>query len=102
MAQSLADIRGEDGQLPAYAFPGGYPMVYVTRGGDIICPECANDTAYTPAADQPDADIGNSDTIAVGDVYWEGPTIECDCPCEAQGGPHFIESVYGDPEDYNN
>jgi hypothetical protein len=65
MAQSLADIRGEDGQLPAYAFPGGYPMMYVTRGGDIICPACANDTAYTAAADSPFDDISNSGAIAV-------------------------------------
>lgn len=28
--------------LPAFAWPGGYPIVYVFRDGGVCCPSCAN------------------------------------------------------------
>jgi hypothetical protein len=28
--------------LPAYAWPGGYPVYYLAADGEVICPECAN------------------------------------------------------------
>lgn len=72
-------LRNESGQLPAYAWPGGYPIVYLTQYGNTVCPECAND---------PDP----SETIVSGDVYWEGAPMCCD-RCT-----NTIESAYGDPE----
>lgn len=30
------------GHWPAYAWPGGYPIVYVTRDTGNLCVECAN------------------------------------------------------------
>jgi hypothetical protein len=68
----------ENGKLPAYAWPGGYQITYLTRDGLEICPDCAN---------QEDA----SDPVTDGDVYWEGPAITCD-DCGKE-----IESAYGDP-----
>ncbi len=34
--------RNEDGSLPAYAWPGGYPIYYVCQDGGTLCPTCAN------------------------------------------------------------
>ena len=69
-----------DGTLPAYAWPGGYQMVYWTRDGVIVCPRCAND---------PDT----SDPVVAGDIFWEGAPIAC------EDGGEMIESAYGDPGD---
>lgn len=42
MTTSLDAIRLEDGTLPAFAWPGGYPMFYVVDDGEALCPRCAN------------------------------------------------------------
>lgn len=59
---------------------GGYPVIYIDGDGCTLCADCANkDDEYS------------SPTVAA-DVYYEGPTIQCDgCNCD-------IESAYGDPE----
>ena len=28
--------------LPSYAWPGGYPLVYVMSDGGCLCPDCVN------------------------------------------------------------
>ena len=73
-------LRDSDGKLPAFAWPGGYPIIYFTRDGLTICPDCANSVS------------DDSQAPVSGDVYWEGPTIECD-DCG-----NDIESAYGDPD----
>ncbi len=78
---SASEMRDEEnGRLPSYAWPGGYPLVYVTEDGLTVCPECAN---------EPDT----SDPVAYGDVYWEGPLLPCDDCGE------MMESAYGDPDE---
>lgn len=74
-------LRDAAGNFAPYAWPGCYPMVYVTERGGELCPACASDDAEN--ADDPVID---------GDVYWEGPTRFCDGCCEE------IESAYGDPD----
>jgi hypothetical protein len=66
-------------EYPAYAWPGGYPMEYITGECDVICHECARE-AYR-----------NGEHVT-GDVYSEGPTQYC-AACNRE-----IESAYGDPE----
>jgi len=43
MRPDIDDIRTENGTLPAFAWPGGYPMYYVTTDGCVLCPSCANE-----------------------------------------------------------
>lgn len=77
----LDTLRREDGTLPAYTSVGGYTIVYLTADSLVLCAPCANkpvDEWSNPAVD--------------GDVYWEGPPMECD-DCNAA-----IESSYGDPD----
>jgi hypothetical protein len=33
--------RDEAGKLITYAWPGGYPVFYVTADAGILCPDCA-------------------------------------------------------------
>jgi hypothetical protein len=36
-----SDDQGKPGELPAFAWPGGYTMYYLTNGGDVLCHQCA-------------------------------------------------------------
>lgn len=69
--------RNDDGTLPAYAWPGGYPIIYILADGEILCPACANDA--------------NGWRIMGADIHYEGPPELC-CHCNAE-----IESAYGEP-----
>jgi hypothetical protein len=82
---TLSEIRQADGKLPAYAWPGGYPIVYLAKDNGILCPTCAN--AYTPDRDNQD----QLEPVAYF-VHYEGPAEQCE-NCNAT-----IESAYGDPD----
>ena len=73
--------RDSNGKLPAYAWPGGYPVVYYAKDMGVLCPKCANgrdnDEQLKPVAC---------------DVHYEGRPEICE-HCNAE-----IESAYGDPE----
>lgn len=64
-------------KLPAYAWPGGYPIIYLTADGDVLCAACAS-------ADRASV-RGHS-------IHWEGAAEQC-VECHAE-----IESAYGDPD----
>lgn len=76
----IDDIRDEKGQLPVYAWPGGYPLFYITADGLIICPWCANDGVET------------SDPVVNYDINYEDPDLWCD---DAGGR---IESAYAEDD----
>ena len=78
-ATELDNIRDESGELPAFAWPGSYPILYLDKDNSTLCPSCANDN---------DEDV----FPLVGHfIHWEGPAIYCDECNEPQ------ESAYGDP-----
>ena len=72
--------QDKDFHLPPYAWPGGYPMFYLTRRDGVACTDCANQTG-----------IGDGG-IVDGDVNWEDPDLYCDF-CSQR-----IESVYADDD----
>lgn len=74
--------RNDDGSLPAFAWPGGYPIFYLDRDNSILCPDCAN------KSDKDDDEIPQFKPIAC-DIHWEGEPLQCD-HCNAE-----IESAYG-------
>jgi hypothetical protein len=76
----LHALRDENGALPAWAWPGGYPIVYVTKDGLVVCAKCAEPTDC-------------SDPAIAYDVFYEGDPIACD-DCGVT-----IESAYGPIED---
>lgn len=80
-ASMLAWTRLRQSQpLPAYAWPGGYTIIYYTSDGDPLCADCAWNACQ---ADEP---------MAGRDTYDEGPTIYCtDCGAT-------LQSSYGDPD----
>lgn len=87
----MALPRDTNGKVPAYAWPGGYPIIYVCADGGILCPACANGEHGSYATEDLDAPL---DWRLEGfDVFYEGAPTYCDhCNC-------CIESAYdGDPE----
>lgn len=114
---SIERFRDSDGELIAYAWPGGYQVVYYTKDGSELCPECAQkfdkeirrlEPLYNRAYDANETGTGSSndevreledelywakDAAATqADIYYEGPNVFC-CECNAE-----IESAYGDPD----
>jgi hypothetical protein len=82
--------RNDDGKLPAYAWPGGYPIYYVCTDGGVLCPECANGENGSEASERKDAP--HDWRLEGADIHYEGPPLVCDhCGTE-------IESAYGDPD----
>jgi hypothetical protein len=86
--------------LDKYAWPGGYPIMYLAREGwrdsetgkldfnphdkseAICCPGCAEDVERWP------------DLIIIAHyIHYEGPPEQCEWCSE------FTESAYGDPEE---
>jgi hypothetical protein len=61
--------RDSKGKLDSYAWPGGYPLFYVTRDNMVICPDCANKEGMNE----------DQEPIAC-DVNWEDDSLYCeDC-----------------------
>jgi hypothetical protein len=86
--------------LDSWAWPGGYPIVYVTGRTDVLCPSCAQERIdhnrrigllEALGFDPPETDWVRADLPLYHDVHWEGPPIDCDECGKA------IESAYGDP-----
>jgi hypothetical protein len=77
--------RLSDGTLPAYAWPGGYPLFYLAHDNGVLCPKCANE--YTPERDNED----QLKPIAA-DVNYEDSALFCE-HCNQR-----IESAYAEDE----
>lgn len=91
VVSALARVRDANDGYPKYAWPGGYPVVYVCADGGTLCAECANgkngSEAHTKKGTPPDWRL-------VGyDIHYEGAPETCD-HCSA-----VIESAYGEVED---
>ena len=73
--------------VPTVAFPGLYPIYYITRDCVCLCPDCVNDNLALCA----DTDNDNW-CVEISDVNWENPELYCDnCDCR-------IPSAYADNE----
>lgn len=90
MRPSLQKIKDDnDGKFPAYAWPGGYPIIYIANDGETVCADCMNDPSNADWA----FDKDSHDRVVGWDIYYEGPPEHC-VNCNAE-----IESAYGDPDD---
>lgn len=78
----------ENGLYPTFAFPGGYPIIYLTADNAVLCPDCANGLNGSEAS--PDHDEKMWRLVAC-DVHYEGQPETCE-HCQFQ-----VHSAYGDP-----
>jgi uncharacterized protein YbaR (Trm112 family) len=94
--RALKRVRREVGlpvnrePLPAYAWPGGYPIFYIFRDGGVCCPECTN--ANIVSIDEERNNSHGGWALAASEVNYEDDSLYCD-HCGAE-----IESAYGDDE----
>lgn len=70
--------RDTNGKLSSWAWPGGYPIYYLDKENNCLCPDCAN------------RDVDQSQDVIAADINWEDQTLHCD-DCSKQ-----IESAYGE------
>ena len=92
MRPPLDAIRTADGKLPAYAWPGGYPIIYIAADGGVFCPACANGENDSDATTDPSDCPDDAQWVIDGwDVFYEGAPEHCS-HCGAE-----IPSAYGDP-----
>lgn len=84
------------GDYDRWAGHGGYPFLYRTRNGNLLCPECRNggngSLSMTADPDYPDDHQWYVNGANGALAHWEGPPIHCDHCNKA------VESAYGDPD----
>lgn len=82
----LNEMRDEKtGQLPKFAWPGGYPIFYLAKDNGVLCPACAN--KFNPATDNDD----QLEPVAA-DVNYEDAQLFCE-HCNKR-----IESAYAEDD----
>lgn len=86
---TIEEMKNDKGELPAYAWPGGYPIIYLDKENSVLCAKCA-----TKSLNDPD-EVSQFKPVAY-DVFYEGAADQC-AQCNVT-----IESAYGDPEDNDN
>lgn len=74
----------DETELPAYAWPGGYPIFYVNQRCEVFCTSCANEIVKEEETDEVITDY---------DCNWEDSQMYCD-QCNNR-----IESAYAEDED---
>lgn len=72
-------------KLPAYSFPGGYPLLYLTEHNTVMCPDCADESLNHEEWE----DFKPKHWM----IYEEGADISCD---ECGKG---MSSANGDPNE---
>jgi len=75
-----------------YAWPGGYPVFFITADGGALSFKAARDNRREVVSAIACDDKGGGWRIVAADIAWEGPLF-----CDHTGAP--IETAYGDSED---
>jgi len=81
--------------LPAHAFPGGYPFVYVDEYHNELCPDCASELVRELASETCKYAQLLATKVAMWHLHLEGDSVYC-TECNAE-----IASAYG-PLDEDN
>ena len=90
-SQRIESLRMDNGKLPAYAWPGGYPIFYIAADNGTICPECANGEDGSECQN-PDCQDDKQWALVVYGVNYEDDCLYCD-HCN-----RHIESAYGETD----
>ena len=85
----LTKYRYPDGSVHRYAWPGGYPLFYLTADDGVLCPACVEAEVEAIAGAESDED--DQWRIVAADVNWEDSYLYCD-HCNER-----IESAYAEP-----
>lgn len=75
-----------------YAWPGGYPLFFITSDGAALCFKCAKEQGKQ-VTDSIRTKCNDGWRIVAMDANWEDPSLYCD-HCNKQ-----IESAYADDDE---
>ena len=81
------NIPADAESVETYSEIGCYPMFYVTKSNDVICPDCVNKN-ISSFKDEEDINY-----IVARDANWEDPELYCD-ECSEK-----IPSAYADDDE---
>lgn len=85
--KNLDELRMENGLLPSFAWPGGYPLYYIVADGGCLCSQCANENLRLLQ------DSDDKQWYVIGyEIHYEDDNLRCD-HCYK-----LIESAYGSPD----
>jgi len=82
-------LSDNSGEFPAYAWPGGYPMYYVTADNGVLCPRCANANLELTTAKRDSDDYDRQWAIVDYDANYENFFCQCD-ECNEYIDPAYI------------
>ncbi len=85
--QAIMMLDSKPSEVVRYAWPGGYPVFYVTNDGGALCPGCVQDELEQCC--DPDAHGWH---VVAHDANWENPDLYCDHCSER------IESAYAEQD----
>jgi len=92
MTDKIAELLAEhNGEFPAYAWPGGYPIYYICADGGVLCPVCANKEDQVREALKPEHESWpdyDQWRIIAAELNFEDAHLTCD-HCEKR-----IEAAY--------
>jgi hypothetical protein len=64
--------------LNTYAWPGAYPLYYITKDNGVLCPKCANENSALCLAAPDSMDYDPQWAIVDFDINYEDPDLYCD------------------------
>lgn len=74
-----SNVKFEFKYWAPYAWPGGYPLYYITKDCGVLCPKCANENLSLTMPDYPEYRVANPDwEIVASEINWEDQHIFCD------------------------
>lgn len=75
-------------EMDYYAWPGGYPLYYITKDCEVLCPKCVNENLELLT------DEDDPQWYVIGyEINYEDNSLSCDHCSER------IERAYGDDDD---
>jgi hypothetical protein len=93
--KSLLDDMENRGKLPPWAWPGGYPIIYIDGHNEVLCPDCAQkelEEFVTLSAEDKEY-FDKRDLPVDWMIHYEGPPEYC-VECNKE-----IASAYGCEEE---
>lgn len=88
LGEGVSDVKLIRKEWPSWAWPGGYPIYYLTADNAVLCSKCANDNIKLTS--DPDGD--DQWRIVDADINYEDTHLYCE-HCNG-----LVESAYGEPD----
>lgn len=85
--EGLTGVKLLGKEWPRWAWPGGYPIFYITADDGVLCSKCANNNITLTS----DRDGDDQWRIVAADINYEDTSLHCDNCNE------LVESAYGEP-----